>query len=145
VATRGAISLIVEYYGTGGAQPITRPLPTVTTRDRFALIRAQGGDVLFRMLKPRELAGAQGFRTAAVEKGEAGDARASGFFERGEIGLGEKCKEEKGSHFFDGGGEKTTRTTRLPWFPSRPRRPSPTPLPCSTTTTRPASRSAASR
>jgi DNA (cytosine-5)-methyltransferase 1 len=62
VAASGAISLIVEYYGTGKARPVTKPLPTVTCRDRFALIRQQGGDVLFRMLKPHELALAQGFR-----------------------------------------------------------------------------------
>jgi DNA (cytosine-5)-methyltransferase 1 len=62
VATSGAISLIVEYYGTGGCHSISEPLPTVTTRDRFALIKAQGGDVLFRMLRWPELAAAQGFR-----------------------------------------------------------------------------------
>lgn len=62
VAAAGAIRLIVEYYGNGRAHSIKRPLPTVTTRDRFALIQASGGDVLFRMLKPRELAAAQGFR-----------------------------------------------------------------------------------
>lgn len=62
VAADGAIRLIVEYYGNGRAHSIAKPLPTVTTRDRFALIKAEGGDVLFRMLKPRELAAAQGFR-----------------------------------------------------------------------------------
>lgn len=61
VATSGAISLVLEYYGNGGARPVTQPLPTVTTRDRFALIQARGGDVLFRMLKWHELAAAQGF------------------------------------------------------------------------------------
>jgi len=63
VATAGAIALIMEYYGTGGTRPVTEPLPTVTCRDRFALIQASGGEVLFRMLKPKELAGAQGFRS----------------------------------------------------------------------------------
>lgn len=63
IATSGAVSLIVEYYGNGKARPVTEPLPTVTTRDRFALIQARGGDVLFRMLKPHELAAAQGFRS----------------------------------------------------------------------------------
>lgn len=61
VATSGAISLIVEYYGTGAARPVTEPLPTITCVDRFALIQARGGDVLFRMLQPHELAAAQGF------------------------------------------------------------------------------------
>lgn len=62
VATGGAIALILEYYGNGQARPVTEPLPTVTTVDRFALIQAHGGDVLFRMLRPHELAAAQGFR-----------------------------------------------------------------------------------
>jgi DNA (cytosine-5)-methyltransferase 1 len=62
VTTDGAIRLIVEYYGNGRTHPVTRPLPTVTCNDRFALIKAQGGDVLFRMLRWHELAAAQGFR-----------------------------------------------------------------------------------
>lgn len=62
VATAGAIALIMEYYGTGKTRPVSEPLPTVTCRDRFALIQARGGEVLFRMLKWRELAAAQGFR-----------------------------------------------------------------------------------
>jgi DNA (cytosine-5)-methyltransferase 1 len=62
VTTAGAIRLIVEYYGNGRTHPVTRPLPTVTCNDRFALIKAQGGDVLFRMLRWHELAAAQGFR-----------------------------------------------------------------------------------
>jgi len=63
VACAGAIALIVEYYGTGGTRPVTEPLPTVTCRDRFALIQSRGGEVLFRMLKAKELAAAQGFRS----------------------------------------------------------------------------------
>lgn len=58
----GAIALIMEYYGTGGTRPVSEPLPTVTCRDRFALIQSKGGKVLFRMLKAHELAAAQGFR-----------------------------------------------------------------------------------
>lgn len=61
VCAAGAISLIVEYYGNGVARTIDEPLPTVTCNDRFALIRAAGGDVMMRMLKPHELAKAQGF------------------------------------------------------------------------------------
>jgi len=56
---------LVEYYGNGRAQPLDDPLPTVTTRDRFALVVPElypfGLDVRFRMLQPRELAAAQGF------------------------------------------------------------------------------------
>lgn len=62
VACSGALALVLEYYSNGRARPITDPLPTVTCRDRFALIRAQGGDVLFRMWRPSEIALAQGFR-----------------------------------------------------------------------------------
>jgi DNA (cytosine-5)-methyltransferase 1 len=62
ISTSGALSLIVEYYGNGKARPVTEPLPTVTCVDRFALIQASGGDVLFRMLRWQELAAAQGFR-----------------------------------------------------------------------------------
>lgn len=49
------------FSGNGRARSVDEPLPTVTTRDRFALIQAQGGDVLFRMLRWPELARAQGF------------------------------------------------------------------------------------
>lgn len=61
VATAGAISLIVEYYGTATARPVTEPLATVTTKHRFALVRAHGRQIGFRMLQPHELAAAQGF------------------------------------------------------------------------------------
>ena len=62
ISTAGALALIVEYYSNGKTRPVTEPLPTVTCRDRFALIQQRGGDILFRMLRWRELAGAQGFR-----------------------------------------------------------------------------------
>lgn len=70
---RGDIALVepflVEYYGNGGAEPVSEPLNTVTCRDRHALvqpeIRVDGEsyvlDFLFRMLQPHELAAAQGF------------------------------------------------------------------------------------
>ena len=60
---------LIEYYGNGNARTIDEPLPTIPTHDRFALI--QPGfiidgkeyrlDILYRMLKPRELAAAMGF------------------------------------------------------------------------------------
>jgi DNA (cytosine-5)-methyltransferase 1 len=56
---------LVTFYGNGGAKSVDEPLPTVTTRDRFALAVPQlwpwGLDVRFRMLQPRELARAMGF------------------------------------------------------------------------------------
>ncbi|WP_330633744.1 DNA cytosine methyltransferase [Halocatena halophila] len=56
---------LIEYYGNGGPQSVDEPLPTVTTKDRFALVVPEcfpwGLDIRFRMLEPRELAAAMGF------------------------------------------------------------------------------------
>lgn len=61
VTTSGAIALVVEYYGNGKAREVSEPLPTVTCNDRFGLVQFDGREVHFRMLKPHELAAAQGF------------------------------------------------------------------------------------
>lgn len=61
IAAAGAIALVVEYYSTGQARPISDPLPTVTCNDRFGLVQINGREIGFRMLKPHELAAAQGF------------------------------------------------------------------------------------
>lgn len=58
---------LVQYYGNGEARPVTKPLDTVTTHDRFALIEGDllyKLDIRFRMLQPHELAAAQGFPKA---------------------------------------------------------------------------------
>ena len=55
---------IMVYYGTdgaGGFQTLDRPLRTVTTLDRFALVRPNGNGHEMRMLQPPELAAAMGF------------------------------------------------------------------------------------
>ena len=53
---------ITEYYGNGGVHPIGIPLPTITTKDRFAVCGTTDGIELgFRMLQPKELAAATGF------------------------------------------------------------------------------------
>lgn len=55
---------LVVYYGTdgsGGWQPLTRPLRTITTLDRFALVMHKDGKYVMRMLQPPELALAMGF------------------------------------------------------------------------------------
>lgn len=61
---------IVKYYGTGRVSSIDAPIDTVTTDDRFGLVRPQffeiDGeryllDILFRMLTPKELAAAHSF------------------------------------------------------------------------------------
>jgi DNA (cytosine-5)-methyltransferase 1 len=59
-------ALIAQYYGQSGCRPVSEPLPTVTAKDRFGLVtfdKAAGGlalDIRFRMLRPHELARAQG-------------------------------------------------------------------------------------
>lgn len=56
---------LTSYYGASeGATSVADPVPTVTTKDRFALVIPDGRtmDIRFRMLQPNELAAAQGFR-----------------------------------------------------------------------------------
>lgn len=55
---------IMVYYGSdgaGGFQTIERPLRTVTTLDRFALVKPTSKGHVMRMLQPPELAAAMGF------------------------------------------------------------------------------------
>lgn len=55
---------LIVYYGTdaaGGWQAIDRPLRTITTLDRFALVRPSPEGHVMRMLQPPELAKAMGF------------------------------------------------------------------------------------
>lgn len=53
---------IMVYYGTGdGWQTVDRPLRTITTLDRFALVRPVRGGHKMRMLQPEELKLAMGF------------------------------------------------------------------------------------
>lgn len=55
---------LIVYYGTdaaGGWQTLDRPLRTVTTLDRFALVRPRANGHVMRMLQPPELAEAMGF------------------------------------------------------------------------------------
>ena len=52
---------ITKYYGNGGETPVSAPLGTITTVDRFALVEPTKTDVRFRMLQPHELAAAMGF------------------------------------------------------------------------------------
>jgi DNA (cytosine-5)-methyltransferase 1 len=55
---------ILVYYGTdkaGGWQSLAAPLRTVTTVDRFAIVKSSGGERLMRMLQVSELAKAMGF------------------------------------------------------------------------------------
>jgi DNA (cytosine-5)-methyltransferase 1 len=55
---------LLVYYGNdaaGGWQRLDRPLRTITTLDRFALVRKNGVGHEMRMLQPCELAAAMGF------------------------------------------------------------------------------------
>ena len=63
------VPFIVVYYGTdgsGGWQPLTRPLRTMTTLDRFGLVTWDGPTPLLRMLQVPELQMAMGFEEAFV-------------------------------------------------------------------------------
>lgn len=72
-------AFLVKYYATDGeneasqSQPVDRPLDTVTTKARFAVVTVTIDavtyvivDIGLRMLKPRELACAQGFPDSYV-------------------------------------------------------------------------------
>mgnify|MGYP001029709804 CR=1 FL=1 len=57
---------IIEYYGSGTGQTVDRPLHTIVTKDRFALITVLGNkyvilDIFLRMLTAEELKLGQGF------------------------------------------------------------------------------------
>lgn len=59
-------AFLIKYFETGIGMPLTDPLHTITTRDRFGLVLVQGEiyqivDITLRMLDPRELFLAQGF------------------------------------------------------------------------------------
>ena len=55
--------LLIQYYGNGHAVPLSEPIPTLTTKDRYGLIGTDeyGIELGFRMLQPNELAAATGF------------------------------------------------------------------------------------
>jgi DNA (cytosine-5)-methyltransferase 1 len=58
------VPFILVYYGSdgsGGWQPLTRPLRTITTIDRFALVEPGGVGLEMRMLQVPELRRAMGF------------------------------------------------------------------------------------
>ena len=63
MTTAGHQSLLMPYYGRSIPHPVDRPIGTVTTRDRHALIDAEKvvDDCGFRMLEPHEVAAAMAF------------------------------------------------------------------------------------
>ncbi|MCR0983144.1 DNA cytosine methyltransferase [Roseomonas populi] len=55
---------LIVYYGSdgsGGWQPLNRPLRTITTLDRFGLVTWEGRTAMLRMLQVDELSRAMGF------------------------------------------------------------------------------------
>lgn len=59
-------AFLAKYFSSGTAHSVHKPLDTVTTKDRFALVTIHGEeyiitDIKMRMLTPRELFNAQGF------------------------------------------------------------------------------------
>ena len=89
IATRAAIGVVepflISYYSTGTATSTVHPVPTITTKDRFGLIRGRvltlpDGqryklDITHRMLTVRELAAATGFPGDYVFCGSDDDAK----------------------------------------------------------------------
>lgn len=62
------VPFLIVYYGTdkaGGWQRLDAPLRTVTTIDRFAIVKWEGDAPMMRMLQPDELSRAMGFSTRA--------------------------------------------------------------------------------
>ncbi|MBU6301435.1 MAG: DNA cytosine methyltransferase [Verrucomicrobia bacterium] len=67
---------LIVYYGSDGAggwQKLSRPLRTVTTVDRFAVVKQQKGVDVMRMLQPEELAIAMGMNGMALSHGSRRD------------------------------------------------------------------------
>jgi len=65
----GDVPFLIVYYGTdgcGGWQRIDRPLRTVTTIDRFALVRPSVDGHMMRMLQVPELMRAMGLKDAFI-------------------------------------------------------------------------------
>jgi DNA (cytosine-5)-methyltransferase 1 len=74
-------AFLMKYYGSeAGGHPLEAPMGTATTKDRFGLVTVHGqayviADIGMRMLTPRELFRAQGFRDSyIVENGADGES-----------------------------------------------------------------------
>lgn len=68
MTTTASQSLLMPYYGQSLPRPMDRPVPTVTTRDRCAVIDVERvvDDCGFRMLEPHEIAAAMAFPTGYI-------------------------------------------------------------------------------
>ena len=82
-ARRGELAIVqaflVQYNGTADARDINEPVGTLTAKPRYALLltladgRKMTLDIRFRMLRPRELARAQGFPDSYEFTGKTDD------------------------------------------------------------------------
>jgi len=63
--------MLVPYYGNDAPRSVNEPIGTLTTRDRYALVRGEVdiNDVLFRMLEPHEIGRAMSFADAYIVLG----------------------------------------------------------------------------
>ncbi len=64
-------AFLIKYYGTDQDPRLTEPMHTIPTKDRFGLVMVKGQpyaivDIGLRMLKPRELYRAQGFKDSYI-------------------------------------------------------------------------------
>lgn len=65
--------VLVPYYGNGRARPVSVPVGTLTTHDRFALVEGSRLDIMLRMLQPHELSAAMSFPADYKFAGNKGD------------------------------------------------------------------------
>jgi DNA (cytosine-5)-methyltransferase 1 len=56
----GGKSFLIPYYGHTEPTSLNLPLPTITTKDRFALVESKNG-IRLRMLRPHELSAGMSF------------------------------------------------------------------------------------
>ncbi|GAB3365747.1 DNA cytosine methyltransferase [Amycolatopsis echigonensis] len=71
-----ATSMLLAYYSNGPARPVSEPVGTLTTKDRYALVSDTRGAVeqcTFRMLAPHEIAAGMGFAKDYQVKGSNRD------------------------------------------------------------------------
>jgi DNA (cytosine-5)-methyltransferase 1 len=66
-------ALLLPYYSRSGPRPVTQPMGTLTTRDRYALVQYPDvpavEDCTLRMFAPREIAAGMAFASDYRVKG----------------------------------------------------------------------------
>lgn len=69
--------ILMPYYGNGTSRPVSEPVGTLSTRDRYALVGMHElpafEDCTFRMLTPREVANGMAFAPGYKVKGSGRD------------------------------------------------------------------------